>query len=171
MAVDWQALEGIGGVATAIAVVIALVFGVVQIRLQAGQRRDLASAQILANMLTREFVEAIELVLALPDDAPADLVRDRPEVRKAVVQLDFAFEALGTMVHARLLPLHDVDRLMGNLLRASWRRARAFTDAERERLGEPSRGEWWQWLVERMDEDPAPGKAQGAHVAFRAWRR
>jgi hypothetical protein len=30
-------------------------------------------------------------------------------------------------------------------------------------------GEWFQWLAERMEQYPAPGKAQGAAAAFRDW--
>ncbi len=108
--VDWQALEGIGGVATAVALVI------------------------------------------------------------AVLQLAFVFETAGAMVYDGVLPLHFVDRIMGGITRFSWRRAAAYTRSERERMGSPSAGEWWQWLVERMDEDPAPSRKEGAHVAFRDWR-
>ena len=31
-------------------------------------------------------------------------------------------------------------------------------------------GEWYQWLAERIDEYPAPGKTVGAPVAFKDWR-
>lgn len=168
--VDWQALEGIGGIATAIAVVIALVFGIAQVRLQAAQRRDLAAAEVVAPMLTPEFLAAFDRVVQLPDDADPGLFRDDEALRRALLQVDFTFETAGAMVHARILPLHEVDRMIGGAVRLSWRKARRYVEVERERLGSPSRGEWWQWLVERMNEDPAPGKEEGAHVAFREWR-
>lgn len=31
-------------------------------------------------------------------------------------------------------------------------------------------GEWFQWLAERMDENPAKGKSQRAHLFHRSWR-
>jgi hypothetical protein len=37
--VDWQMLEGIGGVATAVAVIIAVGFGIVQFRQLESQRK------------------------------------------------------------------------------------------------------------------------------------
>lgn len=169
--VDWQALEGIGGIATAIAVLIALVFGVVQVRLQAAQRRDLATAEVLSAMLTPEFLSAIDMLLELPDDAAPAAFRDDPALRRALLQVDFTFETAGAMVHARTLPLHEVDRLIGGVVRETWRKARRYVVEERERRSSPTRAEWWQWLVERMEEDPAPGKREGAHVAFRGWRR
>jgi hypothetical protein len=37
--------------------------------------------------------------------------------------------------------------------------------------GASALAEWFQWLAERLEEDPAPGKAQGAWVAHEAWKR
>jgi len=31
-------------------------------------------------------------------------------------------------------------------------------------------GEWFQWLAERIDEYPAPGKDVGAPIAFKDWK-
>lgn len=169
--VDWQALEGIGGIATAIAVVVALAFGIAQVRLMAAQRRDLAATQVLAQMTGPDVLDALDRVLALDSDTPAHTIRSDPDLRKAVMMLDFRYEIAGTMVYDRTISLHAVDRYMGGVCRETWKRVRPYIEAERARLGNPSMGEWFQWLVERMDEDPAPGKREGAHVAYRGWRR
>lgn len=168
--VDWQALEGIGGVATAIAVVVAVVFGVVQSRIMAAQRRELAVFEPLRQMLAPSFVAALDMISQLPDDAPAEEIARDPQMRQAIVQAYFVFEMAGMMVHDRILPLHDADRMFGGMLRTSWRKVRRYSEWERERLGSPSVAEWFQWLYERMEADPAPGKHEGAHVAFRGWR-
>lgn len=63
-------LEGIGGVATALAVLIAVVFGLAQMRQFGRQCRDAVAMQILGSMLTPEY---------------------------AVLQLCFAFEEVGAM--------------------------------------------------------------------------
>lgn len=163
-------LEGIGGVATALAVVIALVFGLAQMRQFARQRIDAVAMQLLGSMLTPEFLVAYDRVIMLEDDTPAATIRDDEALRHAVLHLDFAFEEAGAMVFERILPLHFVDRQLGGMARATWRKSRVFVMAERAHANASS-GEWWQWLVERMEEDPAPGKREGAHVAFRSWRR
>lgn len=168
--VDWQMLEGIGGIATAIAVIIAVAFGLAQIRESARQRRDVVATQLLSSMLTPEFLAAYDRVVRLADDTPAVTIRDDPATRHAVLVLDFTLEEVGAMVFERILPLHFVDRQIGGMARATWRKARGFVEDERTRAN-ANFGEWWQWVVERMDEDPAPGKREGAHVAFRDWSR
>lgn len=167
--VEWQALEGIGGVATAVAVVLALVFGLAQIRQAERARRQAVTTQMLTNLLAPHVIEALERLMRLPDDAPPETFRDDAELRQAFLAFGFAVEAMGLLVYERTADLQAVDRQMGGIVRTSWRKVRRYVQAERATW--PSMGEWWQWLVERMDEDPAPGKAQGAHVSFRDWRR
>ena len=169
--VDWQMLEGIGGIATAIAVVVALAFGLAQIRQAARQRHEIAVANLIAHIVSPEVVQALDRILQLPSDAPAQAIDDDRSVRQDVRLVDFTLEGAGVLVYERRIPLHDIDRMMGGTVRLAWSRVNLYTIAERERLGSPSIGEWWQWLVERMDEDPAPGKREGAHIAFRSWRR
>lgn len=78
-------------------------------------------------------------------------------------------EAAGLRVFECVLPLHLVDRQMGGMARVDWRKVRRYVEAERA-SGYVNVGEWWQWLVERMELDPTPGKTRGTHVAFRDWR-
>lgn len=167
--VDWQMLEGIGGVATAAAVIFAVVFGVVQYRQFEKQRRQAAANAYLANLTTPQVLQAVLRIMRLPDDAPAEQIASDAQLSHDVVSLGMAIEGVGCFVHARTADLHDVDRMMGGFVRSAWRKVRPF--AEQQRASWPNFGEWWQWLVERMDEDPAPGKQEGAHVAFRSWRR
>ena len=167
--VDWQMLEGIGGVATAAAVVFAVLFGVVQYRQFERQRRQAAANAYLANMLMPDVVSAIQRIMRLPDDAPPQQIASDSQLTHDVVSLGFAFEGLGSFVHARTVDLHEVDRMTGGLIRGAWRKVRPFVEWQRGSW--PNFGEWWQWLVERMEEDPAAGKKEGAHLAFRSWRR
>lgn len=167
--VDWQMLEGIGGVATAIAVIIAVTFGILQFRQMETQRRQAATQHYLASVSTPQVVNAVQRLLKLPDDAPPEMIASDPQLRQELVYLDWAMEGAGLFVYNRAADLHDVDRIMGGFTRGVWRKVRRYVEAERADW--PNFGEWWQWLVERMDEDPAPGKREGAHVAFRSWRR
>jgi hypothetical protein len=62
-----------------------------------------------------------------------------------------------------------VDHLCGGYVRASWKRVRPIVLAQRENVG-PMFGEWYEWLANRIDQFPAPGKDVGAPVAFKDWR-
>jgi hypothetical protein len=57
--------------------------------------------------------------------------------------------------------------MVGGWVRASWVRLRRWIAAERIETRNVNVGEWWQWLYEQLEADPDPGKALGAHVAYR----
>lgn len=169
--VNWQALEGIGGVATAAAVVFAVVFGVVQFRQIEAQRRQAATQHYLTAFTSPGVAEATQRLLALPDGAPAETIASNPQLVRDVVNLDWVVEGVGALVYTRVIDLHDFDRIAGGFVRGVWRKIEPYVQAERGRAHWPNLGEWWQWLVDRLEEDPLTGKQQGAHIAFRNWKR
>ncbi len=167
--VDWQMLEGIGGVATAIAVIIAVAFGIVQFRQAESQRRQAATQHYLTAFTSPGVAEATQRLLALPDGTPAHTIASNPQLVRDVVTLDWVIEGVGALVYARVIDLHDFDRIAGGFIRGGWRKVSPFVEAERAKW--PNLGEWWQWLVERMEDDPVAGKREGAPIAFRNWKR
>ena len=168
--VDWQALEGIGGVATAGALVVALAFGVVQWRQGVHHRRDASTVEMIHAFQTPEVLGAFRSVLALPEPVDPARVNEQPDVVNAAVTTIFTCETLGCMVFERVLDLHVLDRLWGGFIRAAWRRLAPWIRAERERLGVGSFGEWFEWLVAQLEAHPEPSKSTGAHVAYARWR-
>jgi hypothetical protein len=72
-------------------------------------------------------------------------------------------------VFHRLLPLHLVDHLLGGYVRAAFKRAGRYVIGRRAEVGVMF-GEWFQWLAERLQEYPAPGKAENAAVVHRRWK-
>ena len=167
--VDWQALEGIGGLATAFAVIFAVVFGIVQFRQFEAQKRQAATQYYLAAFTQPDVTYAVQRIMSLPNDAPPQSITSDPQMRNDIIALGFVIESVGSFVYTRTVDLHDVDRIAGGFIRGAWRKVRLFVEAERAAW--PNIGEWWQWLVERMEEDPVAGKVEGAHVAFREWKR
>jgi hypothetical protein len=123
----------------------------------------------LAAFSNPQVISAVQRLLKLPDGAPPEMIDSDDQFRREVVHISWVMEGVGLLVFSRAADLHDVDRSMGGVARGVWKKLRPYV--ERERAYWPNFGEWWQWLVERMDEDPAPGKQQGAQVAFRSWGR
>lgn len=159
----------VAAVASALTVVVALVFGTLTIRQWQRTRYLSAAAEMVHTLLTAEFTRSIARVLELPERAPVGSI-STPELLHAVFVVTHGFESLGVLVFHRLLPLHLVDHLVGGYVRSSWKRLKPHVESQRAVLG-ITVGEWFQWLAERLEEDPAPGKLLGAHVAHRAWRR
>jgi hypothetical protein len=158
-------------VVVAIAVVVGVVFGLAELRHELRNRRDHAAVDIVRTVQTQEVRRAVERILKLPDDADPALIRGDPIMLEAALAVDSACEMWGSMVYEGVVDHHMLDRMVGGWVRGTWRRLRRWVEAERADNRSPNVGEWWQWLNERLEADPDPGKAQGAHVAYRGTRR
>lgn len=154
--------------ASALTVLVGVVFGTLTLRQWHRTRYLTAAAELVHAIQTPEFTRAIGRVMTLPEGADAAAVQADAEMTTAVHAVSHVFESLGVLVFHRLLPLHLVDHLLGGYVRASWRRVKPYAQARRSEVGAMF-GEWFQWLVERMEESPAPGKDIGAPIAHKGW--
>ena len=154
-------------VAATLAVVIGVVFGIAELRRAVRNRHDQAAIEVVRSVDSPEIQRAVEKILQLPDDADPELVRGEQNVRDAALLVYWAGEMFGSIVYERVVDLHTLDRMHGGWLRATWLRLRRWIEAERIDRRNPSTGEWWQWLYERLVADPDPAKALGAHVTYR----
>jgi hypothetical protein len=153
--------------ATTVAVVVAVVFGIAELRRAARERRDGAAVEIVRAAQTPEIIRAVGRILKLPDDADPQVIRSDPAVLEAAMAVYFACEMWGSIVFEGAVDLHMLDRMVGGWVRSTWVRLRRWIAAERIDNRNANVGEWWQWLYERFEADPVPGKAIGAHVAYR----
>lgn len=152
--------------ATSIAVIVAVIFGVLQIRHMAKTREIFSSAELVHAMRTPEFTESIGRIGQLPDGADPELVRR--DALAAAQHVGHVIESLGVLVYHRILPLHLVDDLIGGYVRMGWKKLAPFVEARRKEYG-VYYGEWMQWLAERLGQYPSPGKSEGAHLAHKDW--
>jgi hypothetical protein len=159
----------LASVATALTLFVAVVFGIFQMRIESQRRRDAAAMSLLQSFQEMQLADALRVVLSLSDAAsPAEVAAEAERVRAAEA-VNYVMESWGIGVFERVIDLHTLDRACGGIVRACWRKLAPYVVSRRKQYGD-NWGEWFQWLVERMAEDPAPGKALGAHVAFRNWR-
>lgn len=164
-------INTIANIATAGTLLVALAFGVAQVRMDAQRRKDTAALSMLTSWQDPALADALRCVLSLPDAADPALIEADPEKERAAEQIDYIMESWGIGVFERIIDLHTVDRGCGGIVRSSWRKLGPYVASRRVKYGDPNWGEWFQWLVERMEEDPVPGKAAGAHVTHARWRR
>ncbi len=159
----------VAAAASSLAVLVAVVFGTLTLRQWQRTRYLSAAAELVRTIQTPEFTRAIDRVMSLREGAEATTVTSDPEMVRAALAVSHVYESLGVLVFHRLLPLHLVDHLLGGYLRASWKRLGPYV-ADRRKVVGVMFGEWFQWLAERMEDDPVPGKDVGAPVAHRGWR-
>ena len=164
-------LSTIADLVTMLAVEFGVIFGLVQLRQATRSRRDHAAVDIVRTVQTQEVRQAVGRILALPDDVDPDHVRGDPQLLAAALAVDSACEMWGCMVFERVVDHRMLDRMVGGWVRGTWRRLRLWVESERIENRDPNVGEWWQWLYERIEADPEPGKAEGAHIAFQGKSR
>ena len=151
---------------TAIAVVIGIVFGLVELRQAMRNRRDHAAVDIVRTVQTQEVRQAVRKIFDLPLDADPKLIRNDPAILAAALAVDSACEMWGCMVFEGVVDHQVLDRMVGGWVRGTWTRLRAWVESERSETQNVNVGEWWQWLYELLEADPDPGKKLGAHVAY-----
>jgi hypothetical protein len=154
-------------VVTTLAILFGVVFGLIELRHAARDRRDHAAVDIVRTVQTQDVRRAVERILNLPMDVDPAIVRGDPALLDAALAVDSACEMWGSMVFEGVVDHRLLDRMVGGWVRGTWRRLRVWIEAERVENQSPNQGEWWQWLYERLESDPDPGKMVGAHVAYR----
>jgi len=152
---------------TAIAVVIGIIFGLIELRQATRNRRDLAAVDIVRTVQTQEVRQAVRQIFDLPLDADPQLIRNDPELLAAALAVDSACEMWGCMVFEGVVDHKLLDRMVGGWVRGTWARLRAWVESERVETQSVNVGEWWQWLYELLEADPDLGKKLGAHISYR----
>lgn len=150
-----------------IAIVLGVAFAVVELRHSTRIRRDTSAFDVVRTVQSQEIRHAIRRILTLPENADPETIRSDPELLEAALADYSACEMWGSMVYEGVVDQHMLDRMVGGAVRGSWSRLGSWVEAERELTRTPNVGEWWQWLYERIEADPDPGKALGAHVSYR----
>lgn len=152
---------------SAVAIVAGVIFAVVELRQASKDRRDAAAVAVVGTVQTQEVRQAVRDILALPERVDPDRVRNDPALLEAALAVDSACEMWGSMVFEGVVDHQMLDRMVGGWVRGTWNRLEAWVESERHQLDSPNVAEWWQWLVELLESDPDPGKAIGAHNAYR----
>ena len=152
---------------SAVAIVAGVVFAVVQLRQSDRDRKDAAAVTVVGTVQTQEVRQAVRMILELPDRVDPEVVRSDPTLLDAALAVDSACEMWGSMVYEGVVDHQMLDRMVGGWVRGTWSRLSLWVETERTELDSPNVGEWWQWLVEILEDDPDPGKKLGAHVAYR----
>ncbi len=157
----------LANILTAIAVTLGVPFALLQLHYANRGRREAAAVDIVRTVQTQEVRRAVERIMRLPIEAEPGLIQNDTAMLEAALAVDSACEMWGCMAYERVVDHHMLDRMVGGWIRGSWLRLNRWIAAERTAKQNPNIAEWWQWLYELIERDPDPGKASGAHVAYR----
>jgi hypothetical protein len=143
----------IANLALALSFIVGLIFGIVQVRAAARDRRERLTLETLREFQTREFVELLHYVSF--HDLPSNregMMALPPDERTLLIQFGQEMESLGILVAERLINIDLVDKTLGSFVVTSWEKYKAMFMDIREKQPDPFLGEYFQWLAEQIDE-------------------
>lgn len=150
---DLNTLAQVAEILSGIAVVAAMVFGVVQVRQFRQQRRDSADVELMRSMQDPEFTRSFRLIYSLPDNLGASGLRDLgPGYEEAAIAIGARFESMGLLVYRGSIPFDLVEQIVGGVVVLLWRKLRLWVVEYRAEQGHELLFEWFQWLAERIEE-------------------
>jgi hypothetical protein len=143
----------IANVALTLTFIVALVFGIAQVRAAARDRRERLTLETLGNFQTREFAELMDYITGHDMPSSREELRALPAGERIIlIQFAQEMESLGLLVAERLIDLDLVDKTLGSLVTTAWEKYKTMFLEMRENLPDPFLGEYFQWLSERIDE-------------------
>ncbi|PWT97441.1 MAG: hypothetical protein C5B52_13840 [Bacteroidetes bacterium] len=149
-----EVITNIANISLALSLIVALIFGIVQTKAAARDRRERFTLETLRDFQTREFAELMQFINShnLPSTRE-DLYKLPLEEQKLFLQFAQEMESLGLLVAEKLINLDLVDKTLGSFVTTSWEKYRSVFEDIRVKAPDPFLGEYFQWLAERIDEN------------------
>src|SRR4030095_5258986 len=165
-------LSTVANIATALTVLTAVAFGLIEMRHARKEREERAAFVALQAILTPAWIESMTLCEAIAEETTPAQIQADARLFQAVQSIACILESLGYAVFARMVPLNVVDELLGGTVRVAWRKLRDYVEYKRERADSKKNWEWFQWLAEQVDRHSKARTSLtlGAHEAHRDWR-
>lgn len=152
------------------AVVIGLLFAVVQLRqFRRIQERE-AGLALLRSYQTRTLARALLIIFDLPVGLSQAEVESRVGGEIATLYvLMTTWESLGILVQRGQVDLAMVDDFFSGPIVISWQKLQPYVEEQRDQLDRDTIWEWFQWLAERMLERESATPPVPAHITHRNW--
>jgi hypothetical protein len=152
------------------AVVLGVLFGLVQLRQLRYQREIQAGIEILHPLQAPAVVGAVMTIYSLPDGLVGEQLHqelgDRFEPVMGVLGL---FESLGPVIARGLLPIEIYADIYRGATQICWKKMQPYVE-DRRRHGWPLLFEWVQWLAEQMEARADLASDVPAFERFKAWK-
>ena len=143
----------LANLALTLSLIVAVVFGIVQVKTAKKDRQERLTLEALRNFQTREFAELINYVTRHKLPNTLQELAALPE-RDQVLLIQFGqqMESLGMMVAEGLIDLDLVDKTLGSFVFTSWNRFKKLYFDIRVKNDDPYLSEYFQLLAEQIDK-------------------
>jgi hypothetical protein len=143
----------IANIALALSFIVGLVFGIVQVRAAARDRRERLTLETLRAFQTREFTDLMHFIIYQSIPPTRDAMMAMPVAEQtSLIQFAQVMESLGILVAERFINIDLVDKTLGSFVVTSWEKYKTLFLDIRVNQPDPFLGEYFQWLAEQIDE-------------------
>jgi len=154
-----------------LAVIIALAFGLIQLRHYHLSRKRDSALHLLNSYQTIDFIQGIWTILSLPDGLTKEEIEERVgDDIKAVFLVMSTWESIGILVYHHEVTMNMVDDAYSDSIMLSWQKLMAYVSGMRQEFQRETIFEWFQWLAERMKNRERSGQPIPAYIAHKGWQ-
>jgi len=154
-----------------LALIGALVFAALQLRVSNRMRAEQAALAILKAVQSEGWSHSLSVIIHLPDNLTATQIDERgPQCAQAIEDYGERIETVGYMVFRGIVAIETVEQLLGSAITLFWARAQEWVERDRQRSGSRRQFEWAQWLAERLEERKSGRTADPAYVKYADWK-
>lgn len=143
----------LANLALTLSLIVAVIFGIAQIRTARKDRRERLTLETLRNFQSREFAEIIFFITTA--EFPKDY-QGWPSWAKEdhinFVQLMQQMESLGILLADGLIDIDLVDKTLGSFVTSTWEKCKPVVLEMRENQPDPYLAEYFQWMAEQIDQ-------------------
>jgi hypothetical protein len=142
----------IANLALTLSFIIALIFGIVQVKITNRDRRERLTLDTLRSFETREFAELINyIVLEEVPPTSEEWFALPANDRIRLIQFGQQMESLGLLLAEHLINIDVVDKTLGSFVVTAWNKYKTLFLDLRQKQSDPFLGEYFQWMAEQMD--------------------
>jgi len=160
----------IANIALALSVVIALIFGIAQVKAAERDRRERLTLETLRVFSTREFSELINFVNNIEVPKTRDEFVAMPaEHQVKLIHIGQQMESIGMLVYERYIDLDLIDKTLGDFVSNTWNKFKPMFEDSRIKIPDPYLAEYNQWLAERLEERMKNNPREPYYKTARPW--
>lgn len=143
----------IANLALTLSFIIALIFGIVQVRAAERDRRERLTLDALRNFQSREFAELISFITTHKMPKTLEELHALPKPDQVLlIQFGQEMESIGMLVAEDVIDLNLVDKTLGSFVSTTWKQLKTLYMDIRKKSNDPFLSEYYQWLAQQVDE-------------------
>ena len=142
----------IANIALTLSVIVAVVFGIAQVKNAAKDRKERLTLETLRGFQTREFAEMMHYIYRVKIPATQEEWTNwQPEDQVRFVHILQQMENLGLLLAEKLININLLDKTLGTFVTSTWEKYKPLVLDMREKSADPYMSEYFQWMAEQLD--------------------